>query len=90
MPRLSIFMERMTDMQTMYPDFSALTVKELLAITLRESCSSEAVDELCQHFNLRDLTEAAATEISAIKGIDKKKASSAAEAVAGFLDEVFY
>jgi hypothetical protein len=30
----------------MYPDFSALTVKELLAITLRESSNSEAVAEL--------------------------------------------
>jgi hypothetical protein len=39
-------MERVITMQTMYPDFSALTVKELLAITLRESCSSEVVAEL--------------------------------------------
>jgi hypothetical protein len=36
---LTLPKERMTDIQTMYPDFSALTVKKLLAITLRKSCS---------------------------------------------------
>jgi DNA repair protein RadC len=60
-------------MQTMYPDFSALTVKELLAITLKESCSSEVVDELSQHFNLKELTEATVSEVSALKGMGKKK-----------------
>ncbi|MGD0856695.1 MAG: hypothetical protein ABSA18_12950 [Dehalococcoidia bacterium] len=30
-------------MSTMYPDFSALTVKELLAMTLHENSSSEVV-----------------------------------------------
>jgi DNA repair protein RadC len=60
-------------MQTMYPDFSTLTTKELLAITLRESCTSEAVDELSQHFSLKELTEATVSEVSALKGMGKKK-----------------
>jgi DNA repair protein RadC len=64
-------MERMVVM--LYPDFSGLTTKELLAITLRESCSSEVVDELCQHFSLKELTEATVSEISALKGMGKKK-----------------
>jgi len=51
----------------LYPDFSTLTTKELLAITLRESCTSEVVDELSQHFTLRELTEATVCELSAIK-----------------------
>ena len=50
-------------MPTMYPDFSSLTTKELLAITLRESRSSEAVAELCQHFSLKELTEATVSEV---------------------------
>jgi DNA repair protein RadC len=60
-------------MTTTYPDFSTLTTKELLAITLRESCTSEVVDELCQHFSLKDLTEATVSEVSALKGMGKKK-----------------
>jgi DNA repair protein RadC len=73
-PRLSNFLwEKDDNMTTTYPDFSSLTTKELLAITLRESCTSEAVDELSQHFTLRELTEATVSEVSALKGMGKKK-----------------
>jgi DNA repair protein RadC len=61
-------------MPTTYPDFSMLSTKELLAITLRENSSSEIVDELSQHFSLRELTEATVCELSAIKGIGERKA----------------
>jgi hypothetical protein len=64
--------EGVVSMTNMYPDFSSLTTKELLAITLRES-TSEAVDELCQHFSLKELTEATVSEVSALKGMGKKK-----------------
>ena len=74
MPRLSNFLwERGGKMTTTYPDFSSLTTKELLAITLRESCTSEAVDELSQHFTLKELTEATVSEVSALKGMGKRR-----------------
>jgi DNA repair protein RadC len=62
-------------MVTSYPDFAMLSTKELLAMTLRENSSSEIVDELVQHFNLRELTEATVCELSTIKGIGEKKSS---------------
>jgi DNA repair protein RadC len=69
-------MERDDNMTTLYPDFSTLTTKELLAITLRESCTSEIVDELSQHFTLRELTEATMSELSEVKGMGKRKATA--------------
>jgi DNA repair protein RadC len=60
----------------LYPDFSTLTTKELLAITLRESCTSETVEELSRHFSLKELTEATMSELSAVKGMEKRKAAA--------------
>jgi DNA repair protein RadC len=60
----------------LYPDFSSLTTKELLAITLRESCTSEVIDELSQHFSLKELTEATMSELSEVKGMGKRKATA--------------
>jgi len=62
-------------MPTTYPDFSMLSTRELLAITLRENSSSSIVDELSQHFTLRELSEATVCELSAIKGMGNRKAS---------------
>jgi DNA repair protein RadC len=64
-------MER--DETMLYPDFSELTVKELLAITLKENPTSEVINELSQHFSLKELTEATVSEVSALKGMGKKK-----------------
>jgi DNA repair protein RadC len=57
----------------LYPDFSELTTKELLAITLKENPASEVINELNQHFSLKELTEATVSEVSALKGMGKRK-----------------
>jgi len=68
-------------MQSMYPDFSSMTVPELLAITLRESSNSEAITGLSNCFTLKELTEATICELSAIKGMGKRKATALLAAV---------
>jgi DNA repair protein RadC len=64
------------DGNMLYPDFSELSTQELLAITLKENPASEVINELSQHFSLKELTEATASELSAIKGMGKRKATA--------------
>ena len=56
----------------LYPDFSELSTQELLAITLKEN-PANAVSINESAFQPEKLTEATVSEVSALKGMGKKK-----------------
>lgn len=60
-----------------YPDFTTLSTKELLSITIRENCDSTVINELaCRFTSLRELAGATHSELTGIKGIGTRKAST--------------
>lgn len=64
-------------MNLKYMDFSVLSNKKLLELTLRETNDSKVVDELFEQYaSLRELTSATQSELIAIKGIGPAKAIS--------------
>lgn len=64
-------------MSANYPDFTTLSTKELLSITIKENCDSPVINELtCRFSSLKELAGATHSELTGIKGIGTKKAST--------------